>query len=71
MVEIDIIRRKLRSGDIILLCSDGLNGMLNDDQIRDILLVNPDPNAAAKELVVASNASGGEDNTSVIVVRIT
>lgn len=69
-IEIDIVRRRLRSGDTIMLCSDGLNGMLGDDQIRDILLVNPDPNAAAKELVVAANASGGEDNTSVIVVRI-
>jgi len=70
-LEIDIIRRKLSSGDIIMLCSDGLNGMLSDDQIRDILLVNPDPNAAAKELVVAANAAGGEDNTSVLVVRMT
>jgi serine/threonine protein phosphatase PrpC len=69
-IEIDLIRRKLRSGDIIMLCSDGLNGMLSDDQIRDILLVNPEPTAAAKELVVAANAAGGEDNTSVIVVRI-
>jgi serine/threonine protein phosphatase PrpC len=70
-LEIDIIRRRLNSGDITMLCSDGLNGMLSDDQIRDILLVNPDPNAAAKELVVAANAAGGEDNTSVIVVRMT
>lgn len=69
-IEIDVIRRKLKSGDVLLLCSDGLNGMLSDDQIRDILMVNPDPNAAAKELVVAANAAGGEDNTSVIVVRI-
>jgi protein phosphatase len=69
-IEIDIIRRKLSSGDTILLCSDGLNGMLNDDQIRDILMVNPEPYSAAKELVVAANAGGGEDNTSVIVVRI-
>jgi len=44
--------------------------MLGDDQIRDVLLVNPDPTDAAKELVVAANAAGGEDNTSVIVVRI-
>ncbi|HKG22523.1 MAG TPA: protein phosphatase 2C domain-containing protein [Blastocatellia bacterium] len=70
-LEIDIIRRKLKSGDVIMLCSDGLNSMLGDDQIRDILLVNPDPYAAAKELVVAANAAGGEDNTSTIVVRIT
>jgi serine/threonine protein phosphatase PrpC len=69
-IEIDIIRRKLTSGDMLMLCSDGLNSMLGDDQIRDILMVNPDPNAAAKELVVAANAAGGEDNTSVIVVRI-
>jgi serine/threonine protein phosphatase PrpC len=70
-IEIDVIRRKLSSGDVIMLCSDGLNGMLSDDQIRDILMVNPDPYAAAKELVVAANAAGGEDNTSVIVVRLT
>jgi serine/threonine protein phosphatase PrpC len=69
-LEVDIIRRKLTSGDVIMLCSDGLNGMLGDDQIRDILMVNLDPNAAAKELVVAANAAGGDDNTSVIVVRI-
>jgi protein phosphatase len=70
-IEIDIVRRKLTSGDVIMLCSDGLNSMIGDDQIRDILMVNPDPNAAAKELVVAANAAGGEDNSSVIVVRIT
>jgi len=33
---------------MLMLCSDGLNGMLGDDQIRDILLVNPDPTDAAK-----------------------
>ena len=69
-IDIDIIRRRLSSGDVIMLCSDGLNGMLSDDQIRDILMVNPDPYTAAKELVVAANAAGGEDNTSVIVVRL-
>jgi serine/threonine protein phosphatase PrpC len=68
-IEIDIVRRNLTNGDVILVCSDGLNSMLNDDQIRDILMVNPDPNTAAKELVVNANAAGGEDNTSVVVVR--
>ncbi|HUK88768.1 MAG TPA: Stp1/IreP family PP2C-type Ser/Thr phosphatase [Blastocatellia bacterium] len=69
-IEIDVIRRTLSSQDVVLLCSDGLNGMLSDDEIRDILMVNPDPTAAAKELVVSANAAGGEDNTSVIVVRM-
>jgi protein phosphatase len=68
-IEIDIVRRTLINGDVILVCSDGLNSMLSDDQIRDILMVNPDPNTAAKELVVNANAAGGEDNTSVVVVR--
>lgn len=70
-LDIDIVRRALNYGETLMLCSDGLNGMLGDDQIRDILLVNADPNTAAKELVVAANAAGGVDNTSVIVVRIT
>jgi protein phosphatase len=70
-IDIDIVRRALNYGETLMLCSDGLNGMLGDDQIRDILLVNTDPNTAAKELVVAANAAGGVDNTSVIVVRIT
>jgi len=69
-IEIDIIRRKLSSGDVVMLCSDGLNGMLSDDQIRDIMMVNSDPHSTAKELVVAANAAGGEDNTSVVVVRM-
>lgn len=69
-IEIDIIRRRISGGDVILLCSDGLTGMLSDDQIRDILMVNPDPNTAAKELVVNANSAGGEDNTSVVVVRV-
>jgi protein phosphatase len=70
-IEIDIIRRRLSNDDVLLLCSDGLSGMLSDDQIRDILMVNPEPNTAAKELVVNANAAGGEDNTSVIVVKLT
>jgi protein phosphatase len=68
-IEIDIVRKRLTNGDVILVCSDGLNSMLSDDQIRDILMVNTDPNTAAKELVVNANAAGGEDNTSVVVVR--
>jgi protein phosphatase len=69
-IDIDVVRRPLHYGETLMLCSDGLNGMIGDDQIRDILLVNPDPNTAAKELVVAANAAGGADNTSVIVVKI-
>lgn len=44
--------------------------MLSDEQIELILKRNTDPAQAAKELVVAANAAGGEDNVSVIVVAV-
>jgi protein phosphatase len=69
-MDVDIITRMLRRGDYILLCSDGLTGMLEDDQIAEIIVHNEDPWHIAKELVVAANAYGGEDNISVIVVRV-
>lgn len=69
-IEIDIVRCMLRSGESFVLCSDGLNGMLSDQEICEIVLGNPEPSQAAKELVVAANARGGEDNISVVVVTV-
>jgi protein phosphatase len=69
-IEIDIIRCMLRSGDTFVLCSDGLNGMLTDSEIAEIVRRNKEPSKAAKELVVAANAHGGEDNISVVVVTV-
>ena len=69
-IEIDIVRCMLRSGESFVLCSDGLNGMLTDSEICEIVLRNPEPSQAAKELVVAANARGGEDNVSVVVVTV-
>jgi serine/threonine protein phosphatase PrpC len=59
---------KLKRGDKLLLCSDGLTAHVMDNQIRDILGRNADPFDAARELIVAANAGGGTDNISVIVV---
>jgi serine/threonine protein phosphatase PrpC len=69
-IGIDIVRCMLRSGDTLVLCSDGLNGMLTDAEIRDAVLRNREPSQGAKELVVAANARGGEDNISVVVVTV-
>jgi serine/threonine protein phosphatase PrpC len=69
-IEIDIVRCMLRSGESFVLCSDGLNGMLTDSEIHDVVGRNPEPTQAAKELVVAANAQGGEDNISVVVVTV-
>ena len=59
---------KLKRGDKMMLCSDGLTAHVEDDQIHDILGRHHDPYEAARELIVAANAGGGTDNISVVVV---
>jgi serine/threonine protein phosphatase PrpC len=59
---------RLKRGDILLLCSDGLTAHLEDHQLREILVRNNDPYDAARELIVAANAGGGTDNITVVVV---
>jgi len=69
-VEIDVRERDLRVGDVLLLCTDGLTGMVPDSEIAEVLLAAHDPQAAADRLVACANDHGGEDNVTVIVVRI-
>lgn len=58
-------------GDTYLLCSDGLNDMIEDAEIRTILVENRgNLEGAAQELVRAANAAGGRDNVSVLMARI-
>lgn len=62
---------KLQDGDNLLLCSDGVNGAVSEDQIRYILQTHSDePQAAADLLVEAANAAGGYDNATALVMRI-
>lgn len=70
-VTADVAEHEIRPGDVFLLCSDGLNAMLTDDQIREQLVRHAgDPEAACRALVAAANARGGEDNTTVIVLSV-
>ena len=57
-------------GDRLLLCSDGLTGMIEDGMIAEILADNPLPENAARALIDAANDAGGHDNVSVVVVDI-
>lgn len=58
-------------GDIFLLCSDGLNDMLEDQEIRDIVVEHrSNLEGAAQRLVAAANAEGGRDNVSVLLARV-
>jgi serine/threonine protein phosphatase PrpC len=58
----------IEDGDRILVCSDGLNGELDDQHISRILAAEPDPQAAVDELIQAALRSGGRDNVTCIVV---
>lgn len=59
-----------RAGDTILLCSDGLNGELTDDEIEAILADCPDTEVAANTLVAAALDCGAHDNVTVIVLTV-
>lgn len=69
MVNTDVTFLDLRRGDTLLLCSDGLSGMVDDDTIRSLLEEHPEPLAACRALTEAANRGGGEDNITVIVAR--
>lgn len=59
-----------RTGDRLLLCSDGLTGMVDEERITRILIENPDPQAAADALVEAANEAGGQDNITAVVMDV-
>jgi serine/threonine protein phosphatase PrpC len=59
---------RLRAGDVILLCSDGLNDELDDAAIADLLRANTTPDSAADALIVAALDHGGNDNVSLVLV---
>lgn len=67
-VEPDYFTVELEEGDIVLLCSDGLTNMLEDEEIRRILNVARDVEEKAQELVKRANEKGGGDNISVILI---
>jgi len=70
-VEVDIFRFKVRGDDVLLLCSDGLHDMVPDPEIADIVSRSGvPPDQICDDLVRAANEHGGEDNISVVVIRI-
>ncbi len=72
-LQVDVRSDSIEEGDCYLLCSDGLTGMLDDDQIAGLLagVAERGAEAVGRDLVEASNRNGGKDNISVILVRFT
>lgn len=69
-VIVDLADVELTAGDWVLLCSDGLSGMLPDEAIHHIILAETSPQAVCEALVAAANEAGGQDNCSVIVIQL-
>ena len=68
-VQVDLTYCELRRGDSLLLCSDGLSGMVRFDDIREALRSTSEPIDACKLLTERANQAGGHDNITVIVVQ--
>ncbi|GIW99539.1 MAG: protein phosphatase [Pirellulaceae bacterium] len=69
-VDPEIRKVRLQSGDVILLCSDGLYRYLRDDELRDRLSHADDPERVCHELIATANERGGADNITAIVARL-
>jgi len=70
-VDADTFTIEAKSGDVFLLCSDGLTDMVGEREILELVELNrQDIDAALKSLVKAANRSGGEDNITVVAFEI-
>lgn len=69
-VTADIGWGEQKKDDIYILCSDGLNDMITDEQIASILEAGRDVDNIAKDLIDAANDAGGKDNVSVVVCKV-
>jgi protein phosphatase len=69
-VLVDLTNEDIEVGDYYLLCSDGLSGMVPDEKIHEIVTTTGDATRACEALVAAANDLGGEDNITVVVVKV-
>jgi protein phosphatase len=69
-VEVDTHTHHARGGDVYVLCSDGLTGMISDAELASLVSAAPTLEAAAESLVRAANQSGGKDNITVVLFRL-
>jgi serine/threonine protein phosphatase PrpC len=69
VVQVDLTYVDLRADDTLLICSDGLSGMVRSEDIRGVLVELEDPVEACAKLVASANEAGGHDNVTVVIVK--
>jgi protein phosphatase len=69
-VDPEIKEVALESGDILLLCSDGLTGEVSEDRIADLLRAPGSIEQRCQKLIDAANEAGGRDNVTVLLIRM-
>jgi protein phosphatase len=69
-VEVDTYTHSGRDGDVYLINSDGLTGMISEDQVAEILRERQSLDDAAEKLIAAANENGGKDNITVVLFRL-
>lgn len=69
-VEVDLLSDAAQVGDVYILCSDGLSGMVDDHDILEVAASTPQPDTACRRLVTMANEHGGEDNVTAVVIEI-
>ena len=69
-VVVDLQHDDPLSNDVYVLCSDGLSGMIPDEEIMKIVTSSPDIREACKRLIARANESGGEDNITAVLIKI-
>lgn len=69
-VEIDFFEVELAVGDIILMCTDGLTNMVDDDEILRIVRSSVDVADVAENLIKMANHNGGKDNIGVVIIEV-
>jgi serine/threonine protein phosphatase PrpC len=67
-LEVDTYLQTLPVGSCLLLCSDGLWGMISDKEIADVLMNVPTPQNALEQLIAKANQNGGDDNVTAVLV---
>ena len=69
-VQVDVLQDKHRRGDVYLLCSDGLSGMIEDPQMAELLRAETDLDRACGKLITTANQNGGLDNITCVLARV-